>query len=130
MALNDTLAMVLSRIDNAIKVGKTQVETTVSSKLIFGVLSLMNEAGYIEKIEEVEDSKGNYYIISLVGTLNKCGVIKPRFSVQLEDYEKYETRYLPAKGFGFLIISTNQGLLTHVQAKEKNLGGRLISYCY
>ena len=130
MALNDTLAMVLSQIDNAIKVGKETVTTSTSSKLIFQVLSIMKDHGYIGEIEEIQDSKGNYYKISFVGKLNKCGVIKPRFSVKLEDFEKFEQRYLPAKGFGFLIVSTNHGLLTHEAAKEKHLGGRLICYYY
>jgi ribosomal protein S8 len=29
-----------------------------------------------------------------------------------------------------LIISTSKGLLTNTEAKEKNVGGRLIAYCY
>jgi len=37
---------------------------------------------------------------------------------------------LPAKGFGIILVSTNQGILVHSQAREKNLGGRLLAYCY
>ena len=44
--------------------------------------------------------------------------------------EKYEKRYLPAKQFGILIISTPKGLMTHVQAMDKKTGGKLIAYCY
>ncbi|MFW5977509.1 MAG: 30S ribosomal protein S8 [Candidatus Nanoarchaeia archaeon] len=130
MALNDTLANVLSQLNNAIQVGKTQVVTNTSSKVITTVLQLMKSNGYIGDVEEVEDSKGNYYKITLVGKLNKCGVVKPRFAVKLEDFEKYERRFLPARGFGFLFVSTNKGILTHVQAKEQGVGGRLLGFCY
>ena len=94
------------------------------------VLALFQEQGYIDSVEEIEDSKGNYYRIVLSGKLNQCGSIKPRFAIKFSDFEKFEKRYLPAKGFGFLIVSTSQGLLTHYEAKEKGIGGRLISYCY
>lgn len=130
MALNDTLANVLSQLYNATKVQKQIVITNVSAKLIKKVLEIMQGQGYIDSVEEIEDSKGNYYRIVLSGKLNQCGSIKPRFAIKFSDFEKFEKRYLPAKGFGFLIVSTSQGLLTHYEAKEKGIGGRLISYCY
>lgn len=130
MAQNDTLATILSQITNAIKIGRSSVTTNVSSRLIKQTLAIMQDEGYIGDVEEIEDSKGNYLEISLIGRLNACGVIKPRFAVKLDDFEKFEKRYLPAKDFGLLFVSTNKGLMTHMSAKEQNLGGRLIGYCY
>ena len=130
MAMNDTLATVLSQINNAINVGKTSITTSISSKLLVHVLTIMKEKGYVGEFKEIEDAKGNYLEISLSGTLNKCGVVKPRFAIKLADFEKFEKSFLPARGFGLLIVSTNQGLMTHEEAKEKSLGGKLISYCY
>lgn len=130
MSLNDTLATVLSQLKNAIKVGKTSITTSYSSKLIKQVLEIMRIEGYLGDVEEVVDSKGNYLRVHLIGKLNDCGVVKPRFAIRLDDFEKFEKSYLPARDFGLLIVSTNQGLMTHVQAKEKHLGGRLISFCY
>ena len=68
--------------------------------------------------------------LDLIGKLNKCGTIKPRHSVTLNDYEKFEKRFLPARNFGVLLVSTSQGLMTHIQAKDKKIGGKLIAYCY
>ncbi len=130
MSLNDTLASVLSQINNANRVGKTSITTKFSSKLTKQVLDIMKDAGYIGEVEEIVDQKGNYLVIQLTGTVNNCGVIKPRFAIKFSDFEKFEKRFLLAKGFGFIIVSTNQGLLTHTQAKEKNIGGKLISFCY
>jgi small subunit ribosomal protein S8 len=113
-----------------VQVGKPSITTNISSKLIKQTLQLMQDEGYLASVEEQVDSKGNYLVITLNGKLNKCGVIKPRFTVQVDNLEKYEKQHLPARGFGVLIVTTNQGLLTHNQAKEKHVGGRLISYCY
>ncbi|MBN1175214.1 30S ribosomal protein S8 [Candidatus Woesearchaeota archaeon] len=130
MSLNDTLATVLSQIDNAVHVGKSSITTKHGSKQIKTVLSIMHDKGYIGNYEEVIDSKGNYFVVSLIGSLNKCGVVKPRFSVKADQLERYEKQFLPARDFGVLIISTNQGMMSHIEAKEKGIGGRLISYCY
>lgn len=130
MSLNDSLASVLSKIDNAVHVGKSEVTVNISSKLIKTVLTLMKDEGYIGEVEEIVDSKGNSLKINLVGHLNKCGVIKPRFAVKADNFEKFEKRFLLAKGFGLIFVSTNQGLMSHTEAKNKGLGGKLISFCY
>src|SRR5438046_7414686 len=53
----------------------------------------------IQSFELIEDGRGNLYRVSLVGSINNCGVIKPRFAVKRTDLEKYEARYLPAQDF-------------------------------
>ena len=63
MVLNDTLANVLSQLNNAVTVSKNFVVTNTSAKLISTVLNIMKSAGYLAEVEEVEDSKGNYYNI-------------------------------------------------------------------
>ena len=127
--LNDQLANVLSTLLNAERISKREC-LVKGSGLIKRVLTLLNETGYLGNFTAVETSKGEYLTIQLIGTINKTGAIKPRSSVTVGNYEKYEKRFLPAKDFGILIISTSKGLLTHKDAKAKNLGGRLIAYCY
>lgn len=130
MTNNDPLANVLSHILNYERIGKQSLVTKDNSKLIKGVLQIMQDNGYLGSTEIVEDAKGNLLSINLIGSINGCGVIKPRFQIDKDNYEKFERRYLPSKDFGILIISTNQGLMTHTEAKEKGIGGTLISYCY
>ena len=90
----------------------------------------MNEHSYLGIFELVEDGKGGIIKLNLLGNINKCGVIKPRFSTKKHNYEKWEKRYLPAKDFGVIIVSTPQGIMTHIEAKEKGIGGKLLAYCY
>ncbi len=130
MSLNDPLASVLSAIQNAEQRGKKSVTTRSNSKLIRTILDIMRAAGYIDGYEIVQDAQGGRLAVSLSGRINRTGVIKPRFRVRKDGFERFEKRFLPARGFGILIISTNQGLLTHEQAKERGIGGALVSYCY
>ncbi|MBI5073056.1 30S ribosomal protein S8 [Candidatus Woesearchaeota archaeon] len=130
MTLNDPLANVFSNILNSEKVGKTEVVIAPSSKLIKQILTLLQDKHYLGGFEEIKDGKGNILVMKLIGAVNNCGVIKPRYSVKLDNYTKYEKRFLPAKGFGILMVSTPKGLMTHEEANEQQLGGRLIAYCY
>lgn len=130
MSMNDALASAFSKIETYEKLGRKTVTIKPSSQILKGLLTLMNENGYIGIFEEKDDKRGGILTINLLGRINKCGVIKPRFPCAMEDYKKYEKRFLLAKDFGFLFISTSKGLMTHNQAKEKKIGGKLVAYCY
>jgi len=129
--LNDSLANALSKIMNAEKVAKKEVEIRPSSKVIKKVLKIMEDEGYVGSFDVINNGgKGETLKLNLLGRINNCNVIKPRSSVKMDSYEKYEKRYLPAKDFGILIISTPKGIMTHLEAKSKGIGGKLLAFCY
>ena len=128
--LNDPLANVMSQILNNELIGKTECLVKPTSKLIKELLKVMKDNEYIADFREVEDNKGNYIVLSLSGNINKCGVIKPRYSIKTNEFEKFERRFLPAKGLGILFVSTPKGIMTHYDAKSKKTGGKLLAYCY
>lgn len=128
--MNDPLASALSNINNAEKIGKTQCTTSPASKLLRKVLDIMKDNKYIGSYEVTENNRGDIISINLIGAVNKAQAIKPRFAVQTKTYEKFEKRYLPAKDFGIIIVSTPNGVMTHHEAKEKKIGGRLLAYVY
>lgn len=121
----DIVSDTLNQIINAMKAKKTSLVVTRHSKLLISVLAIAKLKGYISRYEVV-DSKLNIEF----GKLNGCGAIKPRFIVSCTDYDKYAKRYLPAKGLGIIIVSTNEGLMTHETAEEKKKGGCLLAYFY
>ncbi len=127
---NDPLAAALSKIMNAERAGKREVLIKPASKLLKEVLNLLNEHNYVGSFEEIDDEKGGVLKVNILGNVNKCGAIKPRFSSKHNNFEKWEKRYLPAKDFGLLIVSTPQGIMAHNLAKEKKTGGKLLAYCY
>ena len=128
--LNDPLATALSKMQNFEKIGRKECLVMPASKTIKKVIEILNTHGYVGQGELVSDARGGALKVHLLGKVNKCGVIKPRFAVELADYEKFEKRYLPAKNVGILIVSTPQGMMTHEEAKKNHHGGRLVAYCY
>ena len=130
MSLNDPLSDVLSHILNCEKKNKKECIVGHDSKFIRSILYLLKEEGYIGSFDVHSSARGGSLKISLLGHINACSVIKPRFSFTKTNHEKFQKRYLPAKDFGFLVISTSQGIMTHNQSLAKGTGGKLIAYCY
>ena len=128
--MNDPLASLMSNLLNAERTGKLELSSMPTSKVLIRVLELIKQHGYIKDFEVTEGTRGGVFRIKLSGKINKCGAIKPRFSVKKGDYEKFEKRHLPSSGFGLLILSTPLGIMTHAEAKEKNIGGKLLAYIY
>ncbi|MCD5425531.1 MAG: 30S ribosomal protein S8 [Methanosarcinaceae archaeon] len=130
MVLLDPLADALSIIRNAEAVGKKTCKINVASKLINNVFDVMKDAGYIESFEYIEDGKAGMYEITLAGRINKCGAIKPRYSVESHGFERWEKQFLPAKNFGALILTTSKGIMSQYDARKLNVGGKLLAYVY
>jgi len=130
MGMNDTLAAALNNIKNAELVAKRTCLVRPVSKVTQKVLEIMQDNKFIGEYKKIEDGRGDQFEVSLIGGVNNCGVVKPRFSVTMKEYEKFEKRYLPAKDFGFLIVSTSKGVMTHIEAKEKGFGGKLLAFVY
>ncbi|MDR0439144.1 MAG: 30S ribosomal protein S8 [Methanocalculaceae archaeon] len=124
------IADAMSAIKNAGDTGKLAVIVKPISRLFGDMLEVMQEYGYINDFEKVEDGRGGQYMIFLTGSINKCGVITPRFSVKVEDLESWETRYLPGKGFGIIILTTSKGVMSHEQARRLGVGGELLGYVF
>jgi small subunit ribosomal protein S8 len=127
--LHDPLNDVLVKIKNAEKSGKKECQVK-ASKLIGNVLKVMMEHNYVTQFEFVDDGKSGLFNVKLSGTINSCGVIKPRFSVKARDIERYESRYLPGQDFGILILTTTAGVISNAKAKELGIGGKLLAYVY
>ena len=130
MVLNDTLASALSKINQYERIGKAECTVSPASKTITSVLSILKKFGYIKSYTKVKEGKKESIKVHLTGKINNCGVIKPRYSVKRDDYERFEKRYLPAKNMGIMVVSTTNGMIDHDKAQDKKLGGKLIAYCY
>jgi len=123
----DIVADALNGIKNAKRAKKEIVKIKRISNLLIEILKIMKEKGAIKKYKI--NSKEKFAEIT-IGDLSECKSIKPRFSVNKIQVEKYRRRYLPARNMGTMIISTNKGLMTHEEALEEEIGGCLIAYFY
>jgi small subunit ribosomal protein S8 len=126
----DPLANALVVIKNSEHRGLKECIVNPASHLIAEVLKVMQRLGYIGEFEYIDDGRAGKFRIQLLGRINNCGAIKPRFPVKHNRYEIFEKRFLPSRDLGAIIVSTNQGVMTHSEAKRKRLGGVLLAYVY
>lgn len=94
------------------------------------MLKVLQDNGYIGAFELVDDGRGGKFKIELKGKILDTNVIKPRFSIALDEFEKWEKRYLPARNIGLLVLTTPKGIIEHKKAKELHVGGKLVCFVY
>jgi small subunit ribosomal protein S8 len=126
----DVIANGLTAIYNNEVRRRKECYITPASKLLGNVLRVMQMSGYIGEFEFIDDGRTGKFRIQLLGRINKCGAIKPRYSVRAKDIEKWEKTFLPAKDIGILILTTPQGVMSHIEAKKRGVGGKLLAYIY
>jgi len=124
--MTDKLSDNLNQIMMAKNAGKRNCEL-YSSKFLIKVLEIMKKNDYLDY--EIKEDKFQKVAIK-IKSLNKCSSIRPRFYIKKDEIEKYIRRFLPARGFGIIIVSTSKGLMAHTEAIEKGVGGSLIAYCF
>lgn len=130
MTMMDTLSNGLTTIMNNEMRNKRDCVITPASKLLGRVLRVLQLSGYIGEFEFIEDGRVGKFKVQLLGRVNKCGAIKPRYSVGADGFENWEKTYLPAREMGLLVISTPFGVISHKEARQKNVGGRLLAFVY
>ena len=126
MSMQDPIADLFSRINNAQSRRKTSVVVPSSKKKI-NLLSLLKDKGYIDSYDISDSSKPEIEI--KLKYFEGAPVIKELKRISKPGLRQYSNKTkLPEinGGLGIAIISTNKGLMTDTEAKEAGLGGELI----
>lgn len=125
--MQDPIADMLTRIRNGQKAGHSTVSMSASN-LKEQILNVLKEEGYISNYQVQEDNKKfkqivielKYYrgrpVIERINRISKPG---------LRIYKSYK-EMLPVPGFGIAILSTSKGIMTHIAAKSKQVGGEVL----
>jgi len=130
MPATNVLANLFVTLYNTEARRKSECIVLPTSKLAVKVLKTLEKEGYIGKFEYFDDNRGGKFKIQLLAKITKCGAITPRFKVKKTEYSDWEQRYLPSYNRGMLLVTTNQGVMTHHEAVNKGIGGFLIGYVY
>ncbi len=127
--LTDPIADMLTRIRNAVRVAHTHVDLP-TSKLKCGVADAMKREGFIWDWEKIESKPNDILRLHL-----KYGPDGERVVQHIKRVSKPGCRVYSASdnlkkavlnGLGVRILSTNRGILSDREAKEKNVGGEIL----
>ena len=126
--MTDPIADMLTRIRNAVRVERPQVELPVS-KLKRGLAEVLKREGYIWDWKEVESQPVNVLQVDL-----KYGPNGERVIQHIQRVSKPGRRvYSRAKelrpvlnGLGIRVLSTSRGVVSDRDARSKNLGGEVL----
>jgi len=100
------------------------------SKVVVKFLRVMQKHGYINAFEIIDDARNGKIVIDLNGRLNKCGVISPRFDLKFKNFEKFVYQILPSRQFGYVVLTTNKGIMDHIEARNAHIGGKVLGFFY
>merc|ERR1711971_584927 len=106
----------LKNICNAEKAGKRQVILRPTSKVLVKFLKVMQRHGYINEFEIIDDARNGKIIVNLNGRLKK--------------FEDFTNAVLPSRQFGIVVLTTNQGIMDHHEARAKHIGGKVLGFFY
>jgi small subunit ribosomal protein S8 len=122
----DIVADGLNEIMNAKRIEKRELVIKRYSKVLLNLFEMMKAKGHIDFEVDAEAKTVTVKIVKL----NECKAVKPRYFVGVGDIDKYLRRFLPSRNFGTLVISTNKGMLSHLDALKENIGGSVVAYFY
>ena len=126
MSMQDPIADLFSRINNAQTRGKASVVVPSSSKKI-SLVSLLKDKGYIDSFNVSDNAKPEIEI--KLKYFEGTPVIKELKRISKPGLRQYSNKTgIPEVngGLGIAVVSTNKGLMTDQEAKEAGLGGELI----
>ncbi len=130
MTMTDPIADMLTRIRNANTAFHDEA-IMPSSKLKEAVARILEREGYIAgyEIGDRPGKPGNLLTVKLKYTTDRKRVISGIKRVSkpgLRDYRGCTEMPRVLGGLGIAIISTNQGLLTDREARERRVGGEVL----
>ena len=129
----DTISDMLTRIRNGNLVGHKVVKID-STRMTYHITRLLRTEGFISQYETVVKEGRRYIFIYLKYSLNPTRplirglkrVSKPGLRV----YVSNNQIPIVLGGQGIAILSTSQGIITNIQAKELGIGGELLCYVW
>lgn len=123
----DQIADLLTRIRNALMVGKNEIYLP-TSKLKVAVVAALKKSGYLADFEELDHSPRKVLHITIaepskvpaIHEIDKVSKPGRRVYVAADEIPKVKS------GRGLVLISTSKGIMTGANAVKNRLGGELL----
>jgi len=128
--MTDTIADMLTRIRNAVRVEHSYVDVP-HSKLKFGIADVLKREGYIWDFEVTTPEKAKSPVIRIQLKYGPNGehLIQHVKRISKPGRRVYKGAPLlkpVLNGMGINILSTNRGVISDREARQRNVGGEVI----
>jgi len=128
MSWSDPIADMLTRIRNATRSGKTEVNVK-ASKICQGIAAVLKKEGFIEDYDRIEDGKQGILRIKLKYDREGQSAIteikrvsKPGCRV----YSSVDDLPVVLAGLGIAVVSTSKGIFSDRNCREAKMGGEIL----
>ncbi|KAK2983836.1 hypothetical protein RJ640_008512 [Escallonia rubra] len=124
--LNDALRTIV----NAEKRNFATTQIRPISNVMASFLSIMKHRGYIKDFRVHDPHRVGRITVELQGRVKDCRALTYRQDIKAQDIEDYRVRALPTRQWGYVVITTPNGVLDHEEAIQQNVGGQVLGYFY
>lgn len=123
----DQIADLITRIRNAVMVGKNEI-LVPTSKLKAGVVEVLAKNGYVASFEVVDGKPRGMLrvLINEAGSNARINEISKVSKPGRRVYSSADELPVIKSGRGMVIVSTSKGLMTGREAKKNRLGGEVL----
>jgi small subunit ribosomal protein S8 len=128
MSLSDPIADMLTRVRNAVRIGRGQVNIR-ASKICEGIATVLKDEGYIEDFDRIDDGKQGILRLTLKYDQDGRPVISEIGRTSRPGRRIYSSLdRLPRVlgGYGIAIVSTSKGVMSDKGCRQAKVGGEVL----
>ncbi len=128
MSLTDPIADILTRIRNAARVNKAEVNIRASN-ICEGIAAVLKQEGYITDFDRIDDNKQGTLRVTLKYDQDGRSIIDKITRTSKPGCRIYSgADELPRvlAGLGIVIVSTSKGVMSDRSCREANVGGEIL----
>jgi len=128
MSLSDPIADMLTRIRNAVRIGRKQVNIK-SSRICEGIADVLKKEGYIEDFDRIDDARQGILRVTLKYDQEGRSIISEIKRTSKPGRRVYSSvEQLPhvLSGMGIAIVSTSNGVMSDRNCRLANVGGEIL----
>lgn len=128
MSMSDTIADMLTRIRNAARINREQVNVKASN-ICENIAAVLKKEGYIKDFDRIDDGKQGIIRIALKYDYDGRSVISEIKRISKPGRRTYlAVDKLPRVlgGMGVAIVSTSKGVMSDRNCREANVGGEVL----
>lgn len=128
MSLSDPIADMLTRIRNAVRINRKQVNIR-ASKICEGIAAVLKKEGYIKDFDRIDDGKQGVLRVALKYNQEGQAVIDEITRTSKPGRRIYcSVEKLPhvLAGYGIAIVSTSKGVMSDKSCRQANIGGEIL----